>query len=109
MSPFTGRAIGLGFAVLWLILGASALPPPWPVAVGAAGLVAIALLGWRAWRMDEPRTGLFRMGRYRIVVAAEFNPGYFPADHGGNPSTFNGRCRRSSATAERRPFMVARC
>jgi hypothetical protein len=72
VSAFTGRAIGLGFAILWLILGASALPMPWRYAVGVVGLVAIGALLWRAWRMDEPRTGLFRMDRYRIAVVAEF-------------------------------------
>ncbi len=72
MSAFTGRAIGLGFAVLWLLLGAAALPVPWRYGVGAVGVVAIAGLAVRAWRMDEPRTGLFRMKRYRIAVIAEF-------------------------------------
>ncbi|CAM3233969.1 hypothetical protein SPAN111604_12130 [Sphingomonas antarctica] len=72
MSAFTGRAIGLGFAVLWLILGAAALPIPWRCLVGAGGLAVIGIFVWRAWRMEEPRTGLFRMGRYRIAVIAEF-------------------------------------
>lgn len=72
MSAFTGRAIGLGFAVLWLLLGAAALPVPWCYGVGALGLAAIAALALRARRMVEPRTGLFHMGRYRIAVVAEF-------------------------------------
>ena len=72
MTPFTGRAIGLGFAALWLLLGAAALPGPWHWGVAAAGLATIALCGVRAWRMVEPRTGLFVMRRYRIAVAAEF-------------------------------------
>ena len=72
MSAFTGRAVGLGFAVLWLILGAAALPMPWRYLVGSAGLTAIGVMVWRAWRMDEPRTGQFRMSRYRVAVIAEF-------------------------------------
>ena len=72
MTPFTGRAIGLGFAALWLLLGAAALPGPWRYGVTAVGLAAIVLLAVRAWRMVEPRTGLFVMRRYRIAVAAEF-------------------------------------
>ena len=72
MSAFTGRAIGFGFAALWLLLGAAALPVAWRYPVGALGLAVIAALAVRAWRMDEPRTGLFRMNRYRISVAAEF-------------------------------------
>lgn len=72
MSAFTGRAIGLAFAALWLLLGAAALPAPWRYLVGAAGLIAIGLLVLRARRMHEPRTGLFRMDRYRIAVVAEF-------------------------------------
>lgn len=72
MSAFTGRAIGLGFAVLWLLLGAAALSVPWRYLIGAAGLAAIAALLWRARRMQEPRTGLFRMDRYLIAVVAEF-------------------------------------
>ncbi|AXJ94999.1 MULTISPECIES: hypothetical protein [unclassified Sphingomonas] len=72
MSAFTGRAIGLVFAGLWLVLGATALPLPWCYLVGGLGFVVIGALLWRAWRMDEPRTGLFRMPRYRIAVIAEF-------------------------------------
>ncbi|KQS02894.1 hypothetical protein ASG11_00235 [Sphingomonas sp. Leaf357] len=72
MSAFTGRAIGLGFAVLWLLVGAAALPAPWYYSIAAAGLAAIAVLAWRAWRMHEPRTGLFRMNRYWVAVVAEF-------------------------------------
>lgn len=72
MSAFTGRAIGLGFAALWLILGAAALSQPWRYVVCASGLVTIAFLVWRARRMNEPKTGLFRMNRYRIAVTAEF-------------------------------------
>jgi hypothetical protein len=72
MSAFTGRAIGLGFAVLWLLAGATALPLAWRYPVGAAGLLVIGFLAWRAWRMVEPRTGLFRMNRYWIAVVAEF-------------------------------------
>lgn len=72
MSPFTGRAIGLAFALLWLFLGASALPLPWRYVVGIGGAVAIALLTVRAWRLPDRRTGLFRMGRYRLSVALEF-------------------------------------
>ena len=71
MTAFTGRAIGLGFAILWLLLGASALPPAWGYATGAIGLAAIAALAWHAWRMHEPRTGRFRMDRYWIAVVAE--------------------------------------
>lgn len=72
MSAFTGRAIGLSFAVLWLILGAAALSAPWRFLIGAVGLTAIGLLLWRARRMNEARTGLFRMSRYRIAVIGEF-------------------------------------
>ncbi|MDP1028541.1 hypothetical protein Q5H91_15060 [Sphingomonas sp. KR1UV-12] len=72
MSPFTGRAIGLAFAALWLFLGAVALPLPWRYLAGALGLAAILLLGVRAWRMNERRTGLFDMRRYRLSVALEF-------------------------------------
>lgn len=72
MSALTGRAIGLGFAILWLILGAGALALPWRYLVGATGLAAIGFLLWRARRMDEPRTGQFRMGRYGTAVVAEF-------------------------------------
>lgn len=72
MSAFTGRAIGLGFAALWLLLGAAALATPWRYLVGGAGLATIVALAWRARRMREPRTGLFRMDRYWIAVVAEF-------------------------------------
>lgn len=72
MSAFTGRAIGLGFAALWLLLGAGALSVPWRYAVGVGGAAAIVVLAFRAWRLVEPRTGLFRMGRYWIAVALEF-------------------------------------
>ncbi|VVT19007.1 conserved membrane hypothetical protein [Sphingomonas sp. EC-HK361] len=72
MSPFTGRAIGLAFATLWLLLGAGALPLPWRYVVGGLGVAAIIALVIRAWRMNERRTGLFRMGRYRLSVALEF-------------------------------------
>lgn len=72
MSAFTGRAIGLGFAVLWLLLGAAALPVPWRYGVGVTGLALIGMLAWRVWHLNEPRTGLFRMNRYRTAVIAEF-------------------------------------
>ena len=72
MSAFASRAIGLAFAALWLLLGAAALPLPWRYAVGVIGGVAIGALAIRAWRMDERRTGQFRMGRYRIAVVLEF-------------------------------------
>lgn len=72
MTPFTGRAIGLAFAGLWLFLGVMALPVPWRYGVAALGAIVILALAIRAWRMDERRTGLFRMGRYRISVVAEF-------------------------------------
>lgn len=72
MTPFTGRAIGLGFAALWLLVGASALPQPWRYAVGGLGLIVIAALTVRAWRLVEPRTGRFSMRRFGIAVALEF-------------------------------------
>lgn len=71
MTPFTGRAIGLGFAALWLWLGATALPTPWNWAIGVAGALAIGALAWSAWRMIEPRDGLFQMRRYWIAVVGE--------------------------------------
>ena len=71
MRPFTGRAIGLIFAELWLLLGAAVLPPPWYWAVAALGTLTIVALVVRAWRMKERRTGLFRMRRYWIAVAGE--------------------------------------
>lgn len=72
MTPFTGRAIGLAFAALWLLLGAAALPLPWRYAAAAGGLAGLVVLAVRAWRLDEPRTGLFRMARFRLAVALEF-------------------------------------
>lgn len=71
MKPSTGRAIGLAFAALWLLLGAAALPTPWHQIIGVSGLIAIVALALRAWRMKERVTGAFRMSRYWIAVAAE--------------------------------------
>lgn len=72
MTPFTGRAIGLAFATLWLLLGAAALPDIWRYATGAGGLLALAALAVRAWYLPDRRTGQFDMRRYRISVVLEF-------------------------------------
>lgn len=71
MTPFTGRAIGLLFAELWLLLGTAVVPLPWRWVAAAVGTLAIAALVARAWRMRERRTGLFRMRRYWIAAAGE--------------------------------------
>ena len=71
MSRRAATVIALVFAALWLRIGAAALPGRWPIVVGIAGIVALALICVLAGRRSSPGEGRFDRSRYRLAVLGE--------------------------------------
>lgn len=73
MTARIGAFVVVGFAAVWLWIGARALPGPWPVIVGVIGVAVLLGVAWHilrrpAW-VGRPRR--FDRGRFAVAVAFE--------------------------------------
>ncbi len=73
MTARMGAFVVLGFAFVWLWLGASAQPMPWAAVIGVIGAVALIAIGWRVLRQPASawRGRRFYRSRFAIAVAFE--------------------------------------
>ncbi len=73
MTARSSVFVGLGFAAVWLWIGAGAQPMPWAAIIGAIGALVLIAVAWHVLRRPAStgRTQRFDRGRYRIAVAIE--------------------------------------
>ena len=72
MTARGGAFVVLGFACVWLWVGATALPMPWRAVVGAFGCAVLLAVAWHVLHRPASADGARRFHRSKFLIAVAF-------------------------------------